>query len=84
MGSGALPVVLVGDFVLEHQLIGRVCDGLYVVGHFDHRAVQDHAAGIGVGGGDLVLAGGGKLLFDALILSALSFCFFSFSPTASC
>ena len=40
--------------------------------------MQDHAAGIGVGGGDLVLAGGGKLLFDALILSALSFCFFSF------
>ena len=75
-------VVLVGDFVLEHQLIGRV-DGLHVVNHFDHRAVQDHAAGIGVGGGDLVWPVAAAAFRCAYTFGA-GFCFFGFSPTASC
>ena len=70
------PVVLIGDLILQHQLVGRIRHRLYVVGNFDHRPVQDHAAGIGVGGGYLVLACFGKLLFNALVLSPLSLLFF--------
>ena len=40
--------------------------------------MQDHAAGIGVGGGYLVLARFGKLLFNALVLAPLSLLLFKF------